>query len=75
MPGEIKFHLDENVDLDIADGLRIHGIDVTVTKEVNLRGASDPTQFDYAQSTGRVLITHDTDFLRIERVLRRKNCT
>jgi len=65
MPSEIKFHLDENVDPDIADGLRTHGIDVTVTKKVKLRGASDPTQFDYAQRTSRTLITHDTDFLRI----------
>jgi predicted nuclease of predicted toxin-antitoxin system len=65
MPGEITFHLDENVDPDIAEGLRTHGIDATVTKEENLRGASDPTQFDYAQRSERVLITHDSDFLRI----------
>jgi predicted nuclease of predicted toxin-antitoxin system len=65
MPGEVTFHLDENVDPDIADGLRTHGIDTTTTNEVSLLGASDPTQFDYAQRTGRVLVTHDTDFLRI----------
>jgi predicted nuclease of predicted toxin-antitoxin system len=65
MPVEITFHLDENVDPDIAQGLRTHGIDATTTKEVNLRGASDLTQFDYAQRTGRGLITHDSDFLRI----------
>jgi predicted nuclease of predicted toxin-antitoxin system len=65
MPGDLKFHLDENIDPEIAEGLRTHGVDTTVTKELNLRGSNDPTQFDYAQRTGRVLITHDTDFLRI----------
>jgi predicted nuclease of predicted toxin-antitoxin system len=65
MPGEAQFHLDENVDPDIAEALRDQGIDVTTTNEMKLRGARDETQFDYAQRTRRVLITHDTDFLRI----------
>ena len=65
MPDEIKFHLDENVDTDIAGSLRNNGIDVTVTNEVGLVSASDLMQLEYARSEGRVIITHDTDFLRI----------
>jgi len=65
MPGEIRFHLDENVTPKIAAGLRTHGVDVTTTNEAKLRSSSDETQFDYSQRTGRVLITHDTDFLSI----------
>jgi hypothetical protein len=37
----IRFHLDENVDLAIASGLRRRGIDVTTSKEAGLIGASD----------------------------------
>jgi predicted nuclease of predicted toxin-antitoxin system len=65
MLDEIRFHLDENVTPKIAKGIRAHGIDVTTTNEANLRSTSDETQFDYAQRTERVLITHDTDFLSI----------
>ena len=62
---EIKFHLDENVDTDIAEALRNNRIDVTVTNEVGLSGADDLVQLEYARREGRVIITHDTDFLRI----------
>lgn len=33
--------------------------------DANLRTASDATQFAYAQSTGRVIFTHDEDFLAL----------
>src|ERR1700683_3018015 len=65
MPREIKFHLDENVDPDIAESLRNNGIDVTVTNEVGLVSADDLVQLEYARNEERIIITHDTDFLRI----------
>jgi predicted nuclease of predicted toxin-antitoxin system len=61
----IRFHLDENVSPKIARALRGEGIDVTTTQESNLLAAKDETQYDFAQQHGRVLITQDTDFLRI----------
>ncbi|MEM9538947.1 MAG: hypothetical protein AAGA60_05480 [Cyanobacteria bacterium P01_E01_bin.42] len=39
MSRTIRFHLDENVDNSIADGLRRRGIDVTTTPEVELISA------------------------------------
>jgi hypothetical protein len=36
MADQIRFHLDEHVDPDIARALRQHGIDVTTTSEMNL---------------------------------------
>ncbi len=60
----IRFHLDENVDHAIAHGLRLRGIDVTTTTDADLVGASDEVQFKFALSQGRVLFTHDADFLR-----------
>ena len=65
MAERIRFHLDENVNPVIAAALRRHGIDVTTTIEMNLRTASDEQQFEFIRSEGRVLVTHDTDFLQI----------
>jgi predicted nuclease of predicted toxin-antitoxin system len=60
----VRFHLDEQVNPAIAAGLRKHGVDVTTTPEVGLRGAGDDLQLDYVRRERRVLVTHDADFLR-----------
>ena len=59
----VRFHLDENVDPDVASALRRHGIDVTTTVEAGLRMSDDEAQWAYAQGQGRVIVTHDDDFL------------
>jgi hypothetical protein len=41
MTVRIRFHLDENVDSAVADGLRRRGVDVTMPNDVGLIGASD----------------------------------
>jgi predicted nuclease of predicted toxin-antitoxin system len=65
MPRTIRFHLDENCDPRIAAGLRLHEVDITTTAEAGLLHASDDEQLAYALSQGRVIVTQDTDFLRI----------
>jgi hypothetical protein len=65
MPRTIRFHLDEDVDPAIAEGLRRQGIDVTTSREVGLLGATDPMQLAYAHAEGRVLFTHDADHLAL----------
>jgi hypothetical protein len=65
MPRTIRFHLDENCDPRIAAGLRLHGIDVTTAADAGLRRASDQRHVAYAIAQGRVILTQDTDFLRI----------
>lgn len=65
MARTIRFHLDENCDPRIAAGLRLHGVDVTSTPEAGLLGTSDGEQLAYAVGRGRVVITQDTDFLRM----------
>jgi predicted nuclease of predicted toxin-antitoxin system len=62
----IRFHLDENCDPRIAVGLRLHGIDVTTTSEARPQGASDERQLAYAIAEGRVIVTRDADFLRLD---------
>ncbi|MCE9554508.1 MAG: DUF5615 family PIN-like protein [Planctomycetes bacterium] len=61
---ELRFHLDEHVDPAIARALRNRGIDVTTTHEAGLLNAPDEEHLAFVQREGRVLITHDADFLR-----------
>lgn len=67
MPDRIRFHLDEQVDPDIARALRRHGVDVTTTVEAGLRTKSDAEQVAFIRASGRVIVTHDADFLRFAR--------
>lgn len=62
---EIKYHLDESVANAVANGLQHRGIDVTTSRQAGLVGASDREQLEYAAREGRVLVTHDDDFLRL----------
>lgn len=63
MTPAVRFHLDEHVDPAIAHALRIRNIDVTTTREQGLAAASDLEQLAFARREGRVLVTHDRDFL------------
>jgi predicted nuclease of predicted toxin-antitoxin system len=65
MPRTIRFHLDENCHQAVAEGLRRRGVDVTTTPETGLLQATDEEQFAHCLREGRVLFTHDRDFLRL----------
>lgn len=65
MPRTIRFHLDEHCDPAIAAGLRLHGVDVTTTQDVDLLAAEDEEHLVYGRATGRVIFTQDEDFLRL----------
>jgi predicted nuclease of predicted toxin-antitoxin system len=65
MAGTIRFHLDESVASAVALGLRLRGIDVSTTVEERLISATDEQQLVFAAGQGRVLVTHDADFLRL----------
>jgi predicted nuclease of predicted toxin-antitoxin system len=65
MAEEIRFHIDESADPDIALALRRAGIDVTTTQEAGLRTAKDSQQWAFVKTERRVIVTHDPDFLRL----------
>ena len=65
MIDRIRFHLDENVDPAVADGLRRRGVDVTTTQQVGLVRSSDEQQIAFALVERRTLVTHDEDFLAL----------
>jgi len=61
----VRFHLDESVDHAVAEGLRRRGIDVATATDADLLGAPDESHLEFAHSQGRVVFTHDADFLRL----------
>jgi hypothetical protein len=65
MAGTIKYYMDEHVPNAVVRGLRARGVDVLTVAEAGLRGASDEDQPARAKSDGRVIFTHDQDFLRL----------
>ncbi len=65
MSKQIRFHLDENIDPNVAKALRRRGIDVTTSQEMNLLGQPDEVQFDFVYRQEQVIVTHDTDFFRL----------
>jgi predicted nuclease of predicted toxin-antitoxin system len=61
----IRFHLDEHMANLVAGALRQNGFDVTTPQDVDLLSADDEGHLRYAHSQGRVMVTHDDDFLRL----------
>jgi hypothetical protein len=62
----IRYYTDEQVSRAVISGLRQRGVDVLSVPEANKIGASDQEQLAFAQAEGRVLLTHDTDFLYLD---------
>lgn len=65
MSARVRFYLDEHVHPAVAAGLRRRGVDVFTTQEARMRGASDTDHLALATRQGRVLVTQDDDFLRL----------
>ena len=63
----IRFFLDENLPIVVADQLQRRGIDAVTVRDLNLLGQSDIDHLELARQTGRVLCTHDADYLELAR--------
>jgi predicted nuclease of predicted toxin-antitoxin system len=62
---EIRFHLDEHIDHEVATGLRTRGIDVTTATDAGLLHSGDQDHLRYALDSQRIVFTNDQDFLRL----------
>ncbi len=62
----IAFLLDEHVAHAVAQALRRRGIDAQTATEAGFLGATDAEVLAYARQAGRVVVTHDDDFLRLD---------
>ncbi len=63
MADRLRFYLDQNVDLTIARALLGRGVDVTTAVDTGRCARSDESQLAMALREGRVVVTHDQDFL------------
>ena len=63
--GTIRFYADEQVARAVVKGLRERGVDVLTVTEAGLLGAADDAHLARALRDGRVVLTHDVDFLRL----------
>ena len=60
----LRFYMDVHVPWAITTELRLRGVNVLTAQEDGARQFKDPILLDRAAAQGRVLVTHDTDFLR-----------
>lgn len=63
MAAETRFYLDENVPVAVAEQLRRRGIDAVTVRDLGLLGESDVNHLRLARAEGRVLCTHDVDYV------------
>ena len=62
----MKFYLDEHIPKGVVEGLRRRGVDVLTVQEADRSGDSDEKQLAFATREGRVLVTFDDNFLRLD---------
>jgi hypothetical protein len=60
---DVRFYLDENVQLAVAEQLRRHSIQVVTVRDMELLGDEDSSHLTRATQMGHVLCTHDYDFV------------
>ena len=65
MADRIKFYTDAHIPLAVIEQLRLHGVDIIRCEDVGKKYAEDHEHLEYATSEGRVIITHDDDFLAL----------
>jgi hypothetical protein len=62
----MKFKIDENLAIEIADLLQDEGYEASTIYSESLKGAKDPTVIAVCQEEQRVLVTLDLDFADIK---------
>lgn len=65
MAAAIRFYLDENVPVVIADQLRLRGIDAITARDLGLLSVPDAVHLTRATEMGRVLCTYDSDYVEL----------
>ena len=62
---DVRFYLDENVQIAIAEQLRQRKIEVVTARSLEQLGDTDPNHLARATRLGCVLCTHDTDYYQL----------
>lgn len=59
----VRFYLDENVQVVIAEQLILRGLEVVTVRDLGLLGDDDASHLERATRLGYVLCTHDADYV------------
>ncbi len=65
MDSAIRLYFDEGVQVAVAVQMRNRGIDALTVRDLGVLGDTDINHLQRASAMGRVLCTHDKDFLRL----------
>ena len=63
---DLKFLADEHIDASAVQGLQRAGIDIVKVEEKGLRGEPDSVLLEEALEEERVVVTRDSDFLKLD---------
>lgn len=64
-PFDFPLLADENIQPDVVSFLKQENIDIMSVYASDLRGKSDNEILEFAETTGKVILTHDNDFGRL----------
>lgn len=65
MVAQIRYYLDENMQIAIAEQLIRRGIDAITARDLNLLGEEDTNHLERATSMERIPCTHDVDYIAL----------
>lgn len=65
MAAAITLYLDENLSPRIAEQWQLRGVEAVSVRDLGFLGDVDANHLERATTMGRVLVTMDTDFLRL----------
>ncbi len=64
----LRFYLDEDVDISLSQALKNRGVDIVTTQKAGNTGSSDQEQLLYAKEQQRVVISHNIrDFVLLHK--------
>jgi hypothetical protein len=61
----IRFYLDENMPVAVADQLHRRGIEAVTVRDLELLGDADVNHLERATAMGYVLCTYDSDYVKL----------
>lgn len=63
---EVSFLLDEHIPSSVAEELEGRGVDVKTVYDFELNASPDLEILEHAEKNNRVIVTQDTDFLKLD---------
>lgn len=65
---KLKFYADEHISKAVVKGLKARGIDAENCVDLGMQAATDEEHLRYALQERRVIVTYDSDFLKLHQM-------